>query len=350
MGRLIVALLLSAIAIPGCAAARSALGVPKSSDSSVKVRTGETYWLLVKNPRFGDTPAEPEYVWVDENKVPWTFSWGVPGRAALAPPEIVAKYGPPPFGGKIGARQGTVLAANPVAATPADVDRSPLPHCRFTPPPSAPPSPSSAEVESPRWATIDLTSGQRVQGGILKITEAAIVIDIAGQPLTIAQEKIARIEFGRRGSTTAPDQRLAEALAALSGLRSVTGGSVTYRDYAPRVSDAKIVVDRYLSSEGGNNDAKRSVCEAMHYYILASSAWNAKISSSGYDSIGLDPGVSRCDALQSLRSTVRGSRVLGLATETGIAIAVQGVPSLWACASHRLDEALRLAGPSRGRQ
>src|SRR5262245_6328547 len=107
--------------LSGCSAVRNILGVQSAGEPTVTLRSAEPRWLLVKNPRFGDIPSEPEYVWVEEDKVPWTFSWGVPGRAALAQPEIVARYGPPPGGGKISPRQGVVTAPDRVATPPSRV-------------------------------------------------------------------------------------------------------------------------------------------------------------------------------------------------------------------------------------
>jgi hypothetical protein len=51
--------------------------------------------------------SEPEYIWVEEDKVPTTVKSFVFGESTLlAPPEIVAKYGTPPGGGRISPRQG----------------------------------------------------------------------------------------------------------------------------------------------------------------------------------------------------------------------------------------------------
>ena len=94
------------LALPGCAGVRQVLGVPSPGDPSVAIKSAETRWLLIKNPRFGDVPSEPEYVWVEEDKIPFTFTGLINKNAIIAPPEIVAKYGPPPGGGKISARQG----------------------------------------------------------------------------------------------------------------------------------------------------------------------------------------------------------------------------------------------------
>jgi hypothetical protein len=68
---------------------------------------------LVKNPRFGSVPSEPEYIWTEEDKIPWTVKRFLLGkRSILAPPEIVGKYGSPPGGGKISPLQGTAYTVS----------------------------------------------------------------------------------------------------------------------------------------------------------------------------------------------------------------------------------------------
>ena len=100
-------------------AGRELLGLPSLTDPSVTLKPAETRWLLVKNPRFGDVPSEPEYMWVEEDKVPTTITTLLRGeKAIIAPPEIVARYGPPPGTGKISPRQGVALPSE-TSASPA---------------------------------------------------------------------------------------------------------------------------------------------------------------------------------------------------------------------------------------
>jgi len=61
-----------ALAVSGCSTVRDVLGIPSPGDPSVAIRPAETRWVLIKNPRFGDVPSEPEYVWVEEDKIPFT--------------------------------------------------------------------------------------------------------------------------------------------------------------------------------------------------------------------------------------------------------------------------------------
>jgi hypothetical protein len=105
--RLIVGVSALALVVSGCVSIRELAGYPARNDPSVAIRPTETKWLLIKNPRFGDVPSEPEYTWVEEDKIPFTMKGLVFGkRSIIATPEVVAKYGSPPGGGRISPRQG----------------------------------------------------------------------------------------------------------------------------------------------------------------------------------------------------------------------------------------------------
>ena len=183
--------LLLSLALAGCNSIRAVLGVPGPGDPSVTLRSAEPRWLLVKNPRFGDVPSEPEYMWVEEDKVPWTFRWGVPGRAQIAPPEVVAKYGPPPGSGKISGRQNMV--------TPPD--QSQLPPGRggamvkavSAPVPETPKRGFVVWVDTTRIA-IDLTAQDGVRPGAtvsLRRDKIPIVHPITGEMLGELDEEVA---------------------------------------------------------------------------------------------------------------------------------------------------------------
>jgi hypothetical protein len=111
-GVLIVALL------TGCNTMRQIAGLPVQAEPSIDLKSAEGRWLLIKNPRFGDVPSEPEYIWVEEDKVPTTMKSFVFGQSTLlAPPEIVARYGSPPGGGRISPRQGGAFKVENVIPT-----------------------------------------------------------------------------------------------------------------------------------------------------------------------------------------------------------------------------------------
>jgi len=100
-------LLVVLAATSACSTVRSVLGIPNPGEPTIELKSAEARWLLIKNPRFGDVRSEPEYIWVEEDKLPTTLTTLVRGKSAIiASPEIVAKYGHPPGGGKISPRQG----------------------------------------------------------------------------------------------------------------------------------------------------------------------------------------------------------------------------------------------------
>src|ERR687891_1346607 len=111
------------VAVGGCSSfgntVRTLAGVPSPGEPSA-LKSAEPRWLLIKNPRFGDVPSEPEYIWVEEDKIPTTITTLLRGeKAIIAAPEIVARYGPPPGSGKISPRQGMALPTETAAAPPA---------------------------------------------------------------------------------------------------------------------------------------------------------------------------------------------------------------------------------------
>src|SRR6266542_3165772 len=75
--RLLVCLALVSLSLSACGGELPSLkelaGMPRDSDPSVEIKAAEPKWLLIKNPRFGDVASEPEYIWVEEDKIPTTM-------------------------------------------------------------------------------------------------------------------------------------------------------------------------------------------------------------------------------------------------------------------------------------
>ena len=115
----VVWLFIAVLAVSGCSTVRNVLGVANPGEPTIELKSAEPRWLLVKNPRFGDVRSEPEYIWVEEDKVPTTITTFFRGKGAImATPEVVAKYGPPPGGGKISPRQGVAYPTQDATAKP----------------------------------------------------------------------------------------------------------------------------------------------------------------------------------------------------------------------------------------
>jgi hypothetical protein len=160
-------LVVVAVTAVGCSTAKNILGVPNSGDPSVAIKSAETKWLLIKNPRFGDVPSEPEYVWVEEDKTPTTFGTVMFGKGSIiAPPEIVARYGSPPGGGKISPRQGMPTQTPAGAAAPAQ------------PVAAAPKSTPAASAPAPAPPTNATAPEGPKRGFVVYVDTTRIVIDL----------------------------------------------------------------------------------------------------------------------------------------------------------------------------
>lgn len=121
-----------------------------------------------------------------------------------------------------------------------------------------------------------------------------IAIALLALALTAALAKY--VFFGTHAFASPPAGQQ-EALEALQGLKSVTDAGVNYTNYAPRVLDAKIKVDRYLAW------ARRD-CPGYAEFVLASQDWNATIGSRAAEQIAIgteimsDKSMAACPAIQ----------------------------------------------------
>jgi len=203
--RLCLVPLAAGVLLSGCGTVREVLGLPAQNDPSVQIRSAESRWLLIKNPRFGDVASEPEYIWVEEDKLPTTLKSLVFGKSSLlATPEVVAKYGSPPGGGRISPRQKLPYQAEDPQRQPTQA-REPIP-------PSAPAvrgataaaAPSPAPAPAPQRGfvvfvdttrvVIDLTARDGVRPGTivsLRRDKIPIVHPITGELLGELDEEVA---------------------------------------------------------------------------------------------------------------------------------------------------------------
>jgi hypothetical protein len=111
-----------------------------------------------------------------------------------------------------------------------------------------------------------------------------IVIALLALAVTAALAKY--VFFGTHAFASPPAGQQ-EALEALQGLKSVTDAGVNYTNYAPRVLDAKIKVDRYLATAPADAPARVAIALAMHEFVLASQDWNATIGSRSTEQIAI---------------------------------------------------------------
>ncbi len=187
--RFLAGLFALAVLLSGCTTVRQALGVPAPSDPSVTIRSAETRWLLIKNPRFGDVASEPEYIWVEEDKIPFTLRGLISKNAIIAPPEIVAKYGAPPGGGKISARQGV-----PFQTASAEPPRPAASAARAAAPVAVEPKRGIVVYVDTTRIVVDLTAADGVRPGALlslRRDKIPIVHPVTGEVLGELDEEVA---------------------------------------------------------------------------------------------------------------------------------------------------------------
>lgn len=175
-----------------------------------------------------------------------------------------------------------------------------------------------------------------------------IAIALLALALTAALAKYVFFDTHAFASPAAGQQ---EALEALQGLKSVTDAGVNYTNYAPRVLDAKIKVDRYLAAAPTDAPGRDAIALAMREFVLASQAWNAVIGKRVEDEIASgtqimsDKDMASCPAIQGLIATSNQKTTTMQLFDLGPAYfaAQDGVRPLWQCAALSVADAVRLA-------
>jgi hypothetical protein len=124
-----------------------------------------------------------------------------------------------------------------------------------------------------RADTVELKTGEKIEGKFKQATQAGVVIEVGGQAVTFGIEKVRAIYFGSAPVSQQVPSQIGQALDALKALNSVTSAGVTFREYSTRVLDAKVVVDRFLAS-APQDPAHDAISSAMGYHEMASQAWS----------------------------------------------------------------------------
>jgi hypothetical protein len=225
----LIALLALVLTVSGCSTLRQIMGAPDRGEPSVTIKSAETRWLLIKNPRYGDVRSEPEYIWVEEDKVPFTIKGVFNKNALLAPPEIVAKYGSPPGGGKVSGRQGVPYQTESPESSKAERSTrgnstAASPGARTITTASAPAAPVGPGVESAKRGfvvyvdtnriVLDLTTVDGLRPGSivsLRRDRIPIVHPVTGEVLGELDEEVgtARVTETRERFSVAEVQTLA---------------------------------------------------------------------------------------------------------------------------------------------
>ncbi len=217
--RRVVWVLIAVLVLSGCSTVKQILGFAPSNDPTVNIRPAETRWLLIKNPRFGDVPSEPEYVWVEEDKIPFTIKGIFNKKALIAPPEVVAHYGSPPGGGRISPRQGLpyqVAGADRKATAVSAVAAPSVPGARPAVAVEAPKRGYVIWMDSTR-VVVDLTPQDGIKVGALislRRDKIPIVHPVTGELLGELDEEVAtaRVTEVRDKFAVAEIEKVADGL------------------------------------------------------------------------------------------------------------------------------------------
>jgi hypothetical protein len=191
--------------------------------------------------------------------------------------------------------------------------------------------------------TIELKTGERIEGAFKQATPAGVIIVVGGKALNFPFSSVRSIYLGSAPASEKekPNPAAIEAIDAVRALRSVTEAGLNYSQYSKRVLDAKVKVDRFTSSTSQNDAELGAIIQAvMHYYELASRAWAAKIAKneSMQTEVGLSAKADRCPAV---RETVASSLFSG-DLQIGMLMG-ERLQVFWRCGVEKLAEAEALA-------
>jgi hypothetical protein len=165
-------------------------------------------WVLISNLFYADGNGEPQYVWVEEGRIPTSLTTVLFGKTAvIAPPDVVPRYAPPPGNGIISPLQGSPYAearlqpaAGAAAARPSTAGRSPVSPggvAAATLAPGLTPRGYVVYVDAKR-VVIDMTAQHGLKAGdIVNVTREGISLrhPVTGAPLGELDEEVATAQI-----------------------------------------------------------------------------------------------------------------------------------------------------------
>jgi hypothetical protein len=242
-------------------------------------------------------------------------------------------------------------------------------------------------VAAPACAdVVELKDGRRLEGTFKGASPAVVAIDVGGRTVVIDAQEVHAVYFGAAPPAPPPlaapasppaaeppsasvppapapapqsspvppaDTRppfgsdAAAALNALRGLQAAVAAGVSYREYVPRVIEARATVETFLQNPAsGETGVKGLMHAAMNLYALGADAWNARLHKGGYEALATNPAADLCPALGTKMTAAREQGLLKAnRLSTGIGVAA-GLPQIWDCAGEKVDEAGRLMAPA----
>jgi hypothetical protein len=194
--------------------------------------------------------------------------------------------------------------------------------------------------------TVELRTGQRIDGVVKQVTGDSVVVEGDGQTTTIGREKVRAI-YLEVGPGTALSPGWA-AIEALKTLQSATKSPEAFKGYQPRLADAKAAVDRYLKAADPKEAPAREAIEAaFQFHALAASALKPHMTDSEFAAVGQDPALEQCPQFNQVLANLQKMNPKAFSTgdparSRGIMVSMLGLGAVWACASDKVAEAERL--------
>jgi len=223
---------------------------------------------------------------------------------------------------------------------------------------------------------VELKTGETVQGVLKEVNGTKVVIEVGGQSIAFERAKVRAFHVGApppgavsRGVGEALNSSPAtlatsEAMRALKGLQSITAGSktdttisgawqpptlpVTYDQYAPRVLDAKVMVDRFLAESSQADVARvgRNITEALHFYTVGSTALKRNLDNRAArfgiyaTQVDRDSIFEACsDVQQHMSDYRRDGGTITFDASGRFIFDLTIIPVIWSCASSKVAEA-----------
>jgi hypothetical protein len=194
--------------------------------------------------------------------------------------------------------------------------------------------------------TVELRTGQRIDGVVKQVTTDSVVVEAGGQTTTFGRDTVRAIYL--EPASTLPRSPARAALDALKALQSATRSPDAFKSYQPRLSDGKAAVDRYVQAADAREEPARAAIEAaLYYHTLVASALKPHLTDSEFAALGRDPALDQCAQFKEVFANTQRLNPKAFSTgdparARGITVSMFGLGALWACASDKIAEAERL--------
>jgi hypothetical protein len=231
---------------------------------------------------------------------------------------------------------------------------------------------------------VQLQDGNQITGTFTEASAGIVSIEVGGQIINFAQDKVRAIYFGALpvaappvaappvaappagaaavgapavvsrsapAAPPAPNPAMGEAVDALKALHSVAVAGADYDKYSARLADAKTKVERFLQSEPADSPARGAVSRALQFYALAATAWNGRLTNgtAQLPEVGRDPLLQHCDdaqqVLKKYAQNHKSDQTFGTGYTDGLTIAISGLPALWSCGAREIAALDKPAAP-----